>query len=107
MVTEPGFHRAEVIHPSTIVRPLSNDRNGELRVMAGIFGAAKVGDGSKGEIKSDTDKADDDWESFVCEPCELDDMEAIGRPQKLPREFRKPTKQEVLEHLPSHWPFRS
>ena len=67
-----------------------------MRVKAGIFGAAKVGDSDKGEIERDTDKAEDNWESFVCEPCELDDMEAIGRPQKLPRDFRKPTKQEVV-----------
>ena len=87
-----------------MVRPQSTDRSGEAQVKAGIFGASTVEDASERES---SDKEMEEWESMICEPCDIDDDEAIGRPVKLPRDFRKPTKQEVLEHLPSHWPFRS
>ena len=68
-----------------------------------------VGRNQTGQATADADdkESEEFWESMICEPCEMEDDEVIGRPVKLPRNFRKPTKQEVLEHLPSHWPFRS
>ena len=84
-----------------MVRPQIDDRSGSPQVKAGIFGASEVE--AAGEGENDDKESHEFWESMMCEPCELDDDEAVGRPLKLPRDFRKPTKQEVLEHLPSHW----
>ena len=61
----------------------------------------------KAEEGSEEDKMKERWENLVCSPCEADADEVVGRPYKLPQNFRKPTKQEVLDHLPSHWPYRS
>ena len=81
------------------------DRDGCPVGKAGIFGASAIEVGCEdGDAKDETV---DEWESLVCEPCDAQDDEAMGRPHKLPRDFRQPTKQEVLVHLPSHWPFRS
>jgi hypothetical protein len=74
--------------------------------MSGIFGASEKAKDGESEV-GENGETGEWWESLVCEPCEIDDDEAVGRPVKLPRNFRKPTKREVLEHLPTHWPFRS
>ena len=104
MDIEPGFHRAEVIIESTVIRPQTADRDGNPIGKAGIFGASEATGVDEG--KKEDDEIRDWWENLICDPCE-DDDEAVGRPHKLPRNYRKPTKQEVLDHLPSHWPFRS
>lgn len=104
MDTQPRFHRAEVVEQNTLIRPQSADRNGDSVGRPGIFGA------SEGEVTDEeVAKVDEteSWESLVCDPCIVEDIDDIGRPHKLPRSYRKPTKQEVLDHLPSHWPFRS
>ena len=111
MVIKSGFHRAEVVdRAASLVRPQTIDRCGPAAGAAGNFGVLNMYKevAVEGEVDRSQDKeACEWWESLVCTPCDQDDDEAIGRPVKLPRDFRKPTKQEVLEHLPSHWPFRS
>ena len=52
-------------------------------VKAGIFGALEVEADGEWEIVEM-----ENWESMICEPCELEDNEVIGRPMKLPRDFR-------------------
>ena len=111
MVTESGFHRAEVVdRAASLVRPQTIDRCGPTAGAAGDFGVLSMYKevAGEGEVDRSQDKeAFEWWESLVCTPCDQDDDEAVGRPIKLPRNFRKPTKQEVMEHLPSHWPYRS
>ena len=42
MDIEPGLHRAEVVHPSTFIRPQTDDRDGDSVGKAGILGAKEV-----------------------------------------------------------------
>ena len=108
MDIEPGFCRAEITQKSPLVRPQKEDRNSSRGSQAGIFGATEIetvtgagvgelaigGIGESGGVESVRSVGyDEDTEDY--------------RAPKLPREFRKPTKREVAEHLPSHWPFRS
>ena len=101
MDTQSGFHRAEVATLRPIIRPPIDDRNAKPCHRARIFEVHEA------EMKAEETESKEFWESLICEPCEAEDDDQPGCPVKLPRSFRKPTKQEVLEHMSSHWPFRS
>ena len=105
MVEEPEFHRAESTVTNQLIRPHArSDRSGVGTGNQVILSGHEVSGGEANE----SDAVIIEEEELGLEPTESDDshMEEVRVP-KTPHSPRRPTKQEITDHLVSHWPFRS
>lgn len=105
MDKEPEFHRAESTVINQLIRPhADNDRSGVGTGKQVIYSGTETG----GEAVQERNETIIEEEETGLEPTESDESHADEvRVPKTPHNPRRPTKQEIADHLVSHWPFRS
>ena len=107
MGEESGFHPAERPVDSTSL--ISPRNNGPDDTVSGvIFSTGETVDESGNSEDSDTAKVDGEASTESITPDGvLDEDVEEARELRTPHNPGKPTKKEIEDHLPLHWPFRS
>ena len=103
MDQESGFHPAErQVDLTSLISPRNNDRSGTEKGRGVISSTGEAKDGDE------TGEGSDDVKEEGEAPTEeLDQDIEEARMPKTPHNPGKPTRKEIEDHLPLHWPFRS
>ena len=101
MDQEPGFHPAEQqVDITSLIRPWIMDRDGSEQKWSIISSATGL---EAREGDEDSDKVED----VDVEVIEIETETDEARQLRTPHNPGRPTKKEIEDHLPLHWPFRS